>query len=123
MGVYEAISNPADVDFAVSVVLVPSGQSGQEYRVCMNLPAVNARIRDSALPLPDCQSAIDSMGAATLFSNLDIKAGFNNIPVAAASLRYMGMVTQDGLWRVKRMAFGFKTAPAHFQMVIRMVLG
>ena len=50
----ERVLRSEELTFVVSLVLVPAGQSGQEYRACMNLPEVNARTKDSPYPLPDC---------------------------------------------------------------------
>jgi hypothetical protein len=49
-----------------------------------------------------------------LFSSLDIKAGFHNIPVHPDSVKLTAFVTQDGTYEMKRMSFGFRGAPAHF---------
>ena len=46
---------------------------------------------------------------------LDMKAGFHNIPVLSGEEDVLGIVTQDGLFRYKRMAFGLKGAPLWFQ--------
>ena len=50
------------------------------------------------------------------------KAGFHNIPVDENSSRYLGIVTQDGLWKFIRMPFGLKGAPAHFQRTVMITL-
>lgn len=57
-----------------------------------------------------------------MFSALDIKAGFNNIPLEEDSKRYCGLITQDGVWVLDRMTFGYIGAPACFQAVIEDIL-
>jgi hypothetical protein len=65
---------------------------------------------------------VDAIGNSTVFSALDIKAGFHNIPLEEDSKRYCGIITQDGIWVYDRMAFGFLGAPATFQAIIESVI-
>lgn len=53
---------------------------------------------------------------------MDLKAGFQNIPVAPSTKPLLGLVTQDGLYQWERMAFGLVGAPMHFQHVIDTLL-
>jgi hypothetical protein len=40
--------------FTCSVVLVAQGQSGQDFRACVNVPDVNHRTDPPVHPLPTC---------------------------------------------------------------------
>ena len=73
-------------------------------------------------PLLDCQFIIDSLASSTIFTGLDIKAGFHNIPLSERVSNYTVCITQDGKFRAKRMLFGMKSAPAHFQRAITLTL-
>lgn len=53
-------------------------------------------------------------------SAIDIKAGFFNLCIDGELKTFAGLVTQDGLYRFARMAFGFAPAPAAFQGVMNM---
>ena len=83
---------------------------------------MNHRTDPPVHPLPTCQDVIDSIGNSTVFSALDIKAGFHNIPLEEESKRYCGVITQDGTWVYERMAFGFLGAPATFQAIVEDVI-
>ena len=72
--------------------------------------------------MPDCQQVLDALLGGELFSCLDLKAGFNNIPVDEQSVPYTAVITQDGVFEPVRMWFGLKAAPAHFQRVITIVI-
>ena len=100
--------------FTCSVVLVEQGQSGQDYRACANVPDVNHRTDPPVHPLPTCQDVIDAIGSSSIFSALDIKAGFHNIPFAEECKRYCGIITQDGIWVYDRIVFGYLGTPATF---------
>ena len=58
---------------------------------------------------------IDGISDCRVFSALDLKAGFLNVPVHPDWQTYCGVVTKDGTFVMNRMWFGFKDAPAHFQ--------
>ena len=53
---------------------------------------------------------------------MDIKAGFNNVPIHDNCLPYTGINTQDGLFRYRCMTFGFLGAPYHFQYIMDCML-
>ena len=55
-------------------------------------------------------------------SALDIKAGYFNVPVMPSLMKYLGIVTQDGLYYFQRMVFGHCLAPAHFQSIMNFVI-
>ena len=70
----------------------------------------------------DCQGAIDALEGFEIYSVLDIKAGFNNIPVPPDMQVYLGIITQDGLYVYLRMPFGINAAPCHFQACMNDIL-
>ena len=53
---------------------------------------------------------------------MDLKAGFNNIPIKPECYHQVGFVTHDGLFRFKRMIWGLANAPMWFQMVVDHVI-
>ena len=50
-----------------------------------------------------------------------MKAGFHNIPVREDTRSLLGVITQDGLYRYNRMAFGLLEAPMFFQYVMELL--
>lgn len=62
------------------------------------------------------------MGRSTIFSALDLKAGFHNVPLEEGSKQYCGIITQDGVYVWERMAFGFLGAPATFQAIVEDII-
>lgn len=82
----------------------------------------NTRIATTHHPVPDCTTILNELEGATCFSALDIKAGFNNLPIAEECRNHIGVITQDGLFALERMTFGFNTAPCCFQNAMHRVL-
>ena len=72
--------------------------------------------------MPDCQSTLDLVEGYSLYSALDLKAEFENVVLDPAMTRFHGLVTQDGLYILEKMTFGFNTAPAHFQAIMMTVM-
>ena len=62
-------------------MLVKGQQSGQDYRMCVNYAPLNNITRDPNHPLTDCLAILIELMEALIFSGLDIKAGYHNIPI------------------------------------------
>lgn len=74
----------------------------------------NTRFVPAAAPLNDVPSTLDELQGLEELCAVDVKAGFLNIKIPPELRRYAGLVTQDGLYRFKRMSFGYANAPAMF---------
>ena len=83
----------SDPLFLSNIVLVRGQQSGQDYRACANLVAVNARTRPPAYPIPDCRQVVDATARSRFFYPIDLKAGFHNIPIFPPHRTYAGIIT------------------------------
>ena len=66
---------------AVNAVLVEWGQSGQDYRVCLNFVRPNTHSKLMQYPLPEVPQIVDEQAAHNCWSVMDLKVGFNNIPI------------------------------------------
>ena len=54
------------------------------------------------------------MSYSSVFTIVDIKLGFLNVPVTAQTKHYLGIVMQDGLYVWRQIAVGLLGAPFHF---------
>ena len=107
---------------ACNVVLVPGGQTDQDYRMTVNYQLLNARLKRDAFPLPDVRGILDRVASFPWYSQLDLKAGFHAIPVSACSEPLLAFCTPDGHWTWTRMPIGLATAPNHFQAAMNSIL-
>ena len=90
LGVIERVET---VTAASNIVLVAEGQTGQDYRLCTNFTDLNAITVVKYYPLPEISSVRDQFAYSSVFSAMDIKSGFLNIPVLPESFKYFGLIT------------------------------
>ena len=65
---------------------------------------------------------IDSLSKGRVFTSMDIKAGFHNIPLTQKARAATVFITQDGVYCWNVMPFGLKGAPAHFQRALQLTI-
>ena len=90
--------------------------------MCGNYSEVNARIALPTHAMGDCASALDHSKKFRIKSGIDVKAGFNNIPVPKELQTYLAIVTQDGVYVPPRGPFGVNALPSHFQFAMTQAL-
>jgi hypothetical protein len=74
--------------------------------------------KDEAEPLPRIQEVLRDFGTATVYSSLDLKSGYWQIPMDQASKKLTAFATPDGAgatYQYRVMPFGLQNAPATFQ--------
>jgi hypothetical protein len=73
-------------------------------------------------PLPHIQDVFDQLGNSKVFSTLDLKAGYHQIPVAPEDIHKTAFRCHLGLFEFVRMPFGLTNGPGVFQRVMDQVL-
>lgn len=92
-------------------------------RFCSDYRKLNALTKSEAAPLPKIVDSLREFGAATVFSSIDLKSGYWQIPMDEASKRVTTFATPDGTtYQYRVMPFGLKNAPATFQKLMARVL-
>ena len=106
--------------WASPVVLVE--KPDKTTRFCVDYRKVNAITRKDAHPVPLIQDVFDQLNGAKIFSTIDLRSGYWQIPMAENSIPVTAFTTHVGLFEFLRMPFGLTNAPAIFQRTMNQVL-
>lgn len=88
-------------------------------RFCIDYRRLNEVTHDEVAVLPTIQDTLRDLGTAKVFSVLDLKTGYWQIPMQERSRVYTAFSTPDGShYQFKVMPFGLKNAPSTFQQMM-----
>lgn len=102
--------------YSSAVVLVRK-KSGA-LRLCVDYRLLNKKCVKDAFPLPRIEEYLDSLSGAKLFSTLDLKSAYAQVPVAEEDCHKTAFATPMGLFEYTRMPFGLCNSPATFQRLM-----
>ena len=107
---------PSQSSFASATFLVPKADGG--WRMVVDYRALNnATIKDS-YPLPHADDLFHKMRKATVFSKIDLKSGFYQIPLAKEDWYKTAFRTSRGLFEYTVVPMGLCNAPATFMRLM-----
>jgi hypothetical protein len=115
------IVEPAASPYNSPVLLVkkPDGS----MRFCVDFRALNAKTIADRHPICRLDEALDVLNSAILFSSLDMKSGFFQIPLHEDSKNKTAFsIPGCGQYRFRKMPMGIKNGPSSFQRAINQVL-
>lgn len=105
----------------ISNLAVAKKKSGG-LRVCVDLRAVNKAIIPDKFPLPTAEELTAQFHGSTVFSKLDLKQSYLQVPLHPSSRNLTTFVSHVGVFRYTRMPFGMSSAPSCFQKIMATVL-
>ena len=114
------VIQPSTSEVASPVIVVV--QKGKP-RFCVDLREINSKTAADRYALPKQDSVFRALAGAIRFSIVDANKGYYQFGMSLGSRRYTAFVTEDGFWEFRRVPFGLKNAPAHFQRSIDIILG
>ena len=100
----------------------PVRKASGKLRLTVDLRALNKQIVIVQHPLPQMELLTNKFGTAKIFSSLDLKGAFNQVPMHAESQKLLGIATPFGNYRFLRLPFGLASAPAVFQSIMDKLL-
>ena len=116
--IIEPVSSPYS-----SPPLIQSKKDGSK-RFSIDFRKLNELTIDSAQPLPIIHETLKDLGKARVFSTIDLKSGYWQIPLHPDSRKYTAFtIPGGGQYQFRVMPFGLKNAPSTFQNLMREVLG
>ena len=90
-------------------------------RLCVDYRALNRKIIRDRYPLPLIEDQLDLLQGAKVFSALDLKSGFFQVPINRDSRKYTSFIVADGQYEFLRAPFGLCNSPSVFQRFINSV--
>ena len=100
--------------------MVPKGD--RSTRSCVDYHKLNSVTILDQYPLPQIQYIFDQVGGSTIFSSLDLKAGYWQLAVAEDRIEKTAFRCHLGHYEFLRMPIGLTNAPAVFQRMMDKVL-
>ena len=107
-------------EYAAPLCVVPKANS-TDLRLCGDFRAINACTKPDRYPLPRIDE-IKQKVHGYIFTALDLKDGFYQIPLHPKDKPKTAMQTPFGLYVYNRMPFGLRNAPPTFQRFMNEVL-
>lgn len=115
------VITPSNSPWASPVVLVK--KSDGSPRFCIDYRRLNSITQKDVYPLPRIDDVIERLKGSRLFSKLDLRSGYFQVPLAPAERAKTAFTTPDGLWEFTRLPQGLKNSPSVFQRLMNQTLG
>jgi hypothetical protein len=112
---------PRDTKYAAAATL-PAKRDLQggwtDKRFCLDFRALNKHTIADKYAMPNAEDLFLAVGDACIFSKIDLRAGFHQLPVAEADQPKTAFWWGPQLFMYKRMPYGLRNAPAKFCRVM-----
>jgi hypothetical protein len=84
------------------------------WRPCGDFRRLNLVTEPDVFPLPNMLDFAAKAAGCTVFSKIDLRKGYHQIPVNPADVQKTAITTPFGLFEYKRMPFGLRNAGPSF---------
>ncbi|CAB0041804.1 unnamed protein product [Trichogramma brassicae] len=111
------IIEPCSSPYSSPIVLAKKRNG--TWRFCVDYRKLNSISEDSAQPIPRICDTLKDLGDSRVFSTLDLRSGYWQIPMHRDSKQFTAFSTPSGgTYQFKVMPFGLKGAPGTFQRLM-----
>ena len=117
----QGVVKPSKSPYASPAFLVPKSRG--EYRLVVDYRKVNAKIKFDCYPLPTIEQAFEQFAGAQVFSVLDLKSAYFQIPLSAKSRRITAFCTPFGLYEFCKLPMGISVGSQGLSRVVDELFG
>lgn len=114
------IIRPSRSCWSFPIIIIGKKDGGQRF--CVDFRKLNQITKNYVWPLPHIDDILCSMGKSIVFTSLDLKSGFWQVPVEEEDRKKTAFSCHKGLYEFNSMPFGLSTAPSVFQELMNHVL-
>ena len=116
LGVISKVEEPTEWVNSMAVVI-----RGEKVRICLDPKRLNDAIMREHIRLPTTDEMLATIGSAKVFSKLDLKDGYWQVPLDKESSLLTTFNSPSGRWRYKRLPFGLNSANEVFQKKVSQI--
>jgi hypothetical protein len=116
----QGIVQPRTSPYNSPSLMVPKRDGG--YRMVIGFRKLNKHVVTDPYPLPRIQQILETLGAAIIFTALDLLHGFYNLEIAEEDRGKTAFSTFEGHYQFIRLPMGLKNSPSVFQRLMQIVL-
>ena len=117
-GIIEKIDQPTDWCAPIVPVLKPNGK----VRITTDFKRLNSAVKRERYMLPCVEEVLHKLHESKVFSKLDARSGFFQVPLDEESARLTTFITPMGRFFYKRLPQGISSAPEIFQKQMESIL-
>ncbi|BES92812.1 Hypothetical Protein NTJ_05622 [Nesidiocoris tenuis] len=115
------ISKVANSDWGSPLVVIPKADGS--VRLCVDYKiGVNERLVSAHYPIPKIDQILNSLRKSKYFCRMDLYKAYLHIKCDDQSSKIQTITTHKGTYRMNRLSFGIKTAPAEFNRIMDQIL-
>lgn len=111
---------PSKSPFGAPILFVKKKDGSM--RLCVDYRALNKLTIKNAYPLPKVDELLDQLHGACVFSKIDLRSGYHQIPVAGEDVMKTAFRTPYGLFEYLVLPFGLCNAPGTFMSAMNDLL-
>lgn len=94
----------------------------QKYRMVIDYRKLNDVTIPDKYPIPNINDVLPQLSKSKLFSVIDLKSGFHQIPLREQDMQKTAFSVNNGKYEFTRLPFGLKNAPSIFQRALDDIL-